>query len=48
MADWNGSDYRGISSIHENFLSPKNIFGLIANIRAFIKVIILKNIEILD
>ena len=26
----------------------KNIFGLIANIRAFIKVIILKNTEILD
>ena len=48
MADWNGSGYRENSSIDENFLSPKNIFGLLANIRAFIKVVILKNTEILE
>ena len=47
MADWNGSGYRKNSSIDENFLSPKNIFGLLANIRAFIKVVNLKNTEIL-
>ena len=27
---------------------PKNIFGLLSNIRAFIKVVILKNTEILE
>ena len=48
MADWNGSGYRENSSIDEKFLSPKNIFGLLANIRAFIKVVILKNTEILE
>ena len=46
MADWNGSGYRENNSIDENFLCPKNIFGLLANIRAFIKVVFLKNTEI--
>ena len=48
MADWNWSDSRENSSSDEKFLSPKNILGLPANIRAFIKVVILKNTEILE
>ena len=48
MADWNGSGYHKNSSIDEKFLSLKNIIGQLSNIPAFIKVVVLKNTEILE
>ena len=48
MTDWNGSGYRENSSIDEKFLPQKYIIWSTANIRAFIKVVILNITEILE
>ena len=48
MADWNGSGYIvKIVVLMKISHHQKNIFGLLANIRAFITVVNLKNTEIL-
>ena len=48
MAGWNGSGYRENSSIDEKFLFPKIYYWSTSHILAFIKVVVLKNTEILE